>query len=80
MLLRQQYCSVLLHLIEGRPQQQSPRLKAGVAIRLQQLFSKQYRTILLTIRNSVAPATLFKYFMVSVFGWPDPNTRESCES
>ena len=20
------------------------------------------------------------YFMVSVFGWPDPNTRECCES
>ena len=22
---------------------------------------------------------LTNYFMVSVFGWPDPNTRESCE-
>ena len=23
---------------------------------------------------------IYNYFMVSVFGWPDPNTRESCES
>ena len=23
---------------------------------------------------------LYNYFMVSMFGWPDPNTRESCES
>ena len=23
---------------------------------------------------------LYNYFMVSVFGWPDPNTRECCES
>ena len=23
---------------------------------------------------------LTNYFMVAVFGWPDPNTRESCES
>ena len=23
---------------------------------------------------------LYNYFMVSVFGWPDPNARESCES
>ena len=23
---------------------------------------------------------LTNYFMVSVFGWPDPNTRKSCES
>jgi ABC-type transport system involved in Fe-S cluster assembly fused permease/ATPase subunit len=22
---------------------------------------------------------LYNYFMVSVFGWPDPNTRECCE-
>ena len=25
-------------------------------------------------------SSLTNYFMVSVFGWPDPNTRESCES
>jgi hypothetical protein len=23
---------------------------------------------------------LYNYFMVSVFGWPDPNMRECCES
>jgi hypothetical protein len=23
---------------------------------------------------------IYNYFMVSVFGWPDPNTRECCES
>ena len=25
-------------------------------------------------------SSLTNYFMVYVFGWPDPNTRESCES
>jgi hypothetical protein len=23
---------------------------------------------------------IYNYFMVSVFGWPDPNTLECCES
>jgi hypothetical protein len=23
---------------------------------------------------------IYNYFMVSVFGWPDPDTRECCES
>ena len=32
------------------------------------------------LRKGATEYVLTNYFMVFVFGWPDPNTRESCES
>jgi hypothetical protein len=32
------------------------------------------------ITHYTVQGVLHNYFMVSMFGWPDPNTRECCES
>ena len=51
-------------------------------VKFPQRLSDQAKSLLVGLleKNPKKRLVLYNYFMVSVFGWPDPNTRESCES